>query len=85
MLWHPARPPGPMTPRADPWITSDGLPALPRVVGPALVRLLSDDVLEPRQRTMIAALLTVLSVSDLESVSPALHVAYRETVSALTD
>jgi hypothetical protein len=34
---------------------------------------------------MIAALLVVLSVSDLESVSPALEVAFSETISTLAD
>ena len=44
-----------------------------------------NEQLSERQRNMIAALLTVLSVSDLESVSPALAVAFTECVSALAD
>lgn len=69
----------------DPWITSERLSAVPRVSRPALARLLSDAPLSRRQRTMIATLVAVVGQLDLETVSPALAVAYRETISALAE
>src|SRR5690348_14682302 len=75
-VWHLQRP--------------EGLPDLQRY-RPTSLRprpsqpLLSDGAQSARQRTMIAALLTVLSALDLDSVSPALAVAFTECVSALAD
>jgi hypothetical protein len=57
------------------------------VSGPAqaLVTLTARADLSPRQRAMIAALLTVLSALDLQSVSPALDVAFTECVDAFKE
>lgn len=47
--------------------------------------MILNEPLSARQRIMIAALLVVLSVSDVETVSPTVAVAYRETINALAE